>query len=206
MDKNIYFFGFFEITCRPQPLMKKLYLLADIELVEIFLAGNKRAFEVLYERHYNFIQNCCLGIVKNKSIAQELTQETFSRVLCKIHYFRNTNFKGWIWTIAFNLAINEWKRIKRKEKKVNSSLNPDDIQSTIKNDPLKNLQDKEIEHLLLNALKGLPELTRKCIIEHYCDETSCIDIAEAHQLSLNHVYYRLRIGLQFLRKKLEGLI
>lgn len=186
--------------------MKNLYLLSDIELVEIFLAGNKCAFEVLYERHYNFIQNCCLGIVKNKSIAQELTQETFLRVLCKIHNFKNTTFRGWIWAIAHNLAVNKLIRIEREEKMDNPSSKPHNFPSTMEHDPVKSLQDKECNHLLLNALEELSEVIRKCVIDRYCHGNSRADIAKAHQLSLSQVDYRLRVGLQFLRKRLEGLI
>jgi len=188
---------------------KELRLLSDIELVELFLGGNRGAFETLYVKYDGYIWTCCFRIVKNKSIADDLTQDTFLRILCKIHDFKNTNFRGWIAKIASNLAINEWIQIKRKEKRVNSSVDSHVIQSTAKNNPLKNLQnlqDEEDECLLLNALEQLQELTRKCVIDRYCYGNSRADIAKAHQLSLSQVDYQLRIGLRFLGKKLEGLI
>ena len=186
-------------------MTKELCFQSDIELVELSLAGNKGAFEMLHARYYNYIWTCCFRIIKNESIAEDLTQDTFLRALCKIHYFKNGNFRGWLWKIAFCLDINEWKRIKREEKKVNSSLDLDDIQSA-SNNPLKNLQNKEDEQLLLNALEQLQELTRKCVIDRYCYENSRADIAKTHQLSLSQVDYQLRIGLRFLKEKLKGSV
>ncbi len=181
-------------------------MLSDIELVELFLAGNKDAFKTLHSRYYDKIWFCCCGIVKNKSVADDLTQDTFMQILCNLKNFRKDNFRGWVLRIASNIAINELKRIRRIEKKSRSQLNPNDIQSTTKNDPLEILENKEKECLLLNALEELPELTRKCVIERYCHGISCTDIAETHQIGEWKVRHRLHNGLQFLRKKLEGLI
>lgn len=62
----------------------------------------------------NNMSNFALSLTANKEDAEDLTQETFLKVLDNEEkYVDNTNFKGWVFTIMRNIFINNYRRIVR---------------------------------------------------------------------------------------------
>ena len=60
------------------------------------------------------MSNFALSLTANKEDAEDLTQETFLKVLDNEEKFvDNTNFKGWVFTIMRNIFINNYRRIVR---------------------------------------------------------------------------------------------
>ena len=81
----------------------------DVELMSMVLEKNTRAFKVLYFRYEVRIYNFIFRYTGSKEIAQDLLQETFTRVWFAAHSFNSAsgNFKGWLYTIALNIARSE---------------------------------------------------------------------------------------------------
>ena len=52
--------------------------------------------------------------MKDSQTAEELTQDTFVNVYFKAHTLKTSNLKSWIYTIATNLARNEFRKKKIK--------------------------------------------------------------------------------------------
>ena len=75
---------------------------------------NEKAFEELYEKLRRLVYSVCLGVVKNRGAAEELTQDTFVTVWARAAEFRGKGFKTWILTIARNKAINSLRKQKRE--------------------------------------------------------------------------------------------
>ena len=78
----------------------------DQELMSMVLQKNTRALRILYARHETNIYNFIARYTGNRQIAQDLLQETFTRVWFAAHLFDQTggNFRGWLYTIALNIA------------------------------------------------------------------------------------------------------
>lgn len=75
---------------------------------------DERAFGTLYEELRRLVFAVCLGVVKNRSVAEEITQDTFVTVWQKSGEFRGVGYKTWILTIARNKAINHLKKQRRE--------------------------------------------------------------------------------------------
>ena len=75
---------------------------------------DKSAFELLYEQTRRLVFGVCLGIVKNPSVAEELTQETFVTVWQRSGEFRGNGYKTWVLTIAKNKSLNALKKNRRE--------------------------------------------------------------------------------------------
>jgi len=75
---------------------------------------DKSAFELLYEQTRRLVFSVCLGVVKNQSVAEELTQETFVTVWQQSEKFRGKGYKTWILTIAKNKSLNALKKNRRE--------------------------------------------------------------------------------------------
>lgn len=62
----------------------------------------------------NNMNSFALSLTANREDAEDLTQETFLKVLDnKDKYVDNTNFKGWVFTIMRNIFINNYRRVVR---------------------------------------------------------------------------------------------
>ena len=79
----------------------------DQELVRKAQKGDRAALGVLYSRYRRKILNYLYRFTGNRATAEELTQETFLKVVRYIHRYRPTgSVAGWIYKIARNLAMN----------------------------------------------------------------------------------------------------
>lgn len=177
---------------------------SDEDLIRQILAGSHEAFRELHYRYYVMVKKICSKIIKNEAIAEELTQDTFLKVLCELHNFGGGNFGGWLKSIARSLALNELRREKTEKKAFGSLVHPDVVQSSGAHDPAKNSQNKELKQSLLDALAELPELRRNCVLAFYAGY-SYPEIAKMYHLTIGQVESHLRNGRRFLRNKLRRL-
>ncbi len=87
---------------------------ADIELVQAYQDGNVEAFDQLYLRYHQAIHALTNRLVRDPLLAEDLTQETFFRVLRSLNRVDESfNFSAWIHRIATNLCYDELRRRKR---------------------------------------------------------------------------------------------
>ena len=73
--------------------------------------GCSDSFEVLAGRHRNAVQAFLVRKTGNQHDAEDLTQETFSRVYRNLSKFdAERNFRSWLFTIAARLAISHYRK------------------------------------------------------------------------------------------------
>ncbi len=82
----------------------------DTRLVREYIAGDERAFTLLYERYYPRLMRFLVSWVKDKDLAQDLVQEAFLRVHRHITKYKpQRKFSTWIFMISANLAKNAYR-------------------------------------------------------------------------------------------------
>lgn len=85
--------------------------LSDHELMKACARGEMVCFAELIRRHKDRITNFLYRYVGDYRSAEDLAQETFLRVYRKIpDYNASAKFTTWLYTIAANLAKDEFKR------------------------------------------------------------------------------------------------
>jgi len=88
------------------------------QLMQYMTLGKETAFNEIYSRfsariYWFFYQR----ISQNRLRAEDLTQDLFLRLIEKSDSFKKDKcFKAWIYTIAYNMCKNEYRRIKTKER------------------------------------------------------------------------------------------
>ncbi len=82
-----------------------------VELVRRAQAGDSEAFGLLYDRYADFVYRYIYRRVGNWATAEDLTSDTFMRVLCRIGIFtwQGRKFEAWLVTIARNLVTDHFK-------------------------------------------------------------------------------------------------
>lgn len=103
-------------------------------------SGDKEAFRVLVELHYEKVFAMELRQVRDRSVAEELTQEIFVKAYKNIHSFRHqAKFSTWLTRIAFNHTSSYFKSRRFKESRRTVSLIEENVASS---------QDSQTEELI----------------------------------------------------------
>ncbi len=88
----------------------------DLSLVAAVRRGDDRAFEQLYARYQRRISAYVFGMVKDHGRAEDITQEVFISALRRMRETdRTIAFKPWIYEIAKNACIDQFRRSRRAE-------------------------------------------------------------------------------------------
>lgn len=134
--------------------------MVDNETMALIAKGNIGAFEQLYRGTYRQVFAYIAAITNDRYIAQDLLHDTYVRIYEKASYVRGrTNVRGWMMTIARNIAIDYL----RAEKKTVSL----DVSSTTDGNPEYRYHSSTdpIESLTLEAaLRKLSDLNTEIIV------------------------------------------
>lgn len=159
----------------------------------------------LYNRHGAFAYSVLLAIIRDTSLAQELTQEVFLRLWHCIGRFdeRRGDLKAWIGTIARNKAIDYMRsneaRARRRE------LGLDRLLGLPRKSSLEDqIWIKDLVLASRNRVQCLTEKQRETFRLAYIEGKTHGEIAAELNAPLGTVKTWVRTGLKRLRKELAG--
>jgi RNA polymerase sigma factor (sigma-70 family) len=101
---------------RPSTTTRHAGDLTDHQLVTAVRAGDDCAFERLYERYHRRIAAYIYGMVNDYARAEDIAQDVFMSALRRMRETdRSIAFKPWIYEIAKNACIDQFRRSRRAE-------------------------------------------------------------------------------------------
>jgi len=173
-------------------------------------AGHDAALNDLMQRHATPVFHFLCRMLGNEDDANDLAQETFTRVFRARESFRpEARFSTWLFTIAANLARNQ---IRWRHRHPNLSLDAEgdaaepSLASTLPaSGPSPNEQVIAAERAMAvrAAVQKLPEDLREAIVLCEWDERSVAAAAAILKATPKAVEYRLYRGRQLLRERLK---
>ena len=168
---------------------------SDKTLIRAVFAGDKAAYEKLYDRYAPLVRAVCYDTTGNLADAQDLAQDVFMRAYEKLEYLRNSeSFGKWLIGIA-RLRCKEWQHQRLRSQNKNVGLN--DAQAVAPESP----DDSRIE-LLREMITTLPEKERLALHTFYLQGNSAEAARRIMGLSRSG-FYRV---LERARKRLERLL
>lgn len=179
----------------------------DEQLVSSYIAGSNDALSILIKRHRIKVLSFIVSKVRDKSLAEDLVQDTFIKViktLKKGNYNEQGKFLPWVMRIAYNLCIDYFRKNKKfKLLRSNDKFNIFDI---IK-DKSDSMEDQIIQKKIIDDLKliinELPCEQFKVLKLRYYSGMSFHEIAEECDISINTALGRMRYALINLRKMIQ---
>lgn len=88
----------------------------DAQLVDRFVAGDRRAFDELMRAHENRVFAVCLRILADREAALDAVQETFITVYRKAGQFSGlSSFSTWLYRVAVNTCYDLLRRGRRHQ-------------------------------------------------------------------------------------------
>ena len=159
----------------------------DEELIDGARSGDQVAFELLMRRHSEAIRRLIARYFRNRSMVDDLAQETFVKAYFGLNSFRRDSpFVYWLKRIAVRLCLDEMRRRKTQE-----------VEQIDDAAPLTDgLVDKDSERrlaarLLLNKmLAALRPLDRMIVVLLYGEGYNVVEIADLTGLSRANVKVR----------------
>lgn len=177
----------------------------DEELVQLLQHGQREAFTTLVSKWQDRIYTFCYRQLGETTLAEEATQDVFVKVYTSIHNFRKeAKFSTWLYRIATNHCINLNNRHHRRQRNQHQSFDEMHNQPAEQNTPLQQLERKDFEQQLQQALHLLPEEHRILLILRDIQDCSYEEIAEITQLNVGTIKSRIHRGRNNLRQILTG--
>jgi RNA polymerase sigma-70 factor, ECF subfamily len=162
-------------------------------------ASNKRdMLEELMNEYGKDVYLLAFSFVKEKGLAEDISQEVFIKCFNSIAQFRGeASIKSWIYRITVNTSKDFIKKKSYKVLKLPKSFFENSQQNESSEDVvLKKSQNDQILHCVLQ----LPIKYREAIVLHYFHDLKITEIAEALGMNTNTVKTRLTRGRDALRK------
>ena len=177
----------------------------DAEIIQATIAGDSNAFSALVKRYNRDVFGFAFYMVKDRSDAEDIVQETFVKVWKNLKKFKpEQRFKSWLLAIARNTTIDYI----RKRRHANFSDFDDEEGSNAIVDTLvdeERLADEiaslaESAGQIANAVKGLPEIYRTVLALRYDGGLAFEEISKILGKPVNTVKSQHRRALIALRK------
>jgi RNA polymerase sigma-70 factor (ECF subfamily) len=175
--------------------------------MEFIQRGDTSAFDELYHRYsqrlllYFFRE---LGGDEQK--AQDFLQDAFLKIVEKPGLFDpERKFSTWIFTVAYNMCKNEYRRLETKSV-VDSSANMDEISQDFNSDyhqVERNIDQKTFKGALMEELQKFDDGHRSAFLLRYQQNFSIKEISEILGCSEGTVKSRLFYTTQKLASKLK---
>ena len=187
--------------------------LRDRDLVRYFRRkADEAAFNELMNRHQTKIYSYIYSMVNNPEIANDIFQETFTKVVTKMDDTYNEQGKwiAWVMRIAHNATIDHIRKQKRYID-VNSWYDEDDSRSDYFDrmmddswvDADEQMVEGETKASLMSHIAKLPEEQRSVVLLRHYYEMPFKEIAELTNVSINTALGRMRYALINLRKHFD---
>ena len=142
-----------------------------------------------YEEQYDKIYRFCYFRVKNAAVAEDITQETFLRFLENDTYRENGKGLQYLYTIARNLCIDEYRR------QVTEEL-PEEL-------PMEGFETMVTEAVFMRqALLKLTPMERELVLLRFVNEVPVNVICKLQECSR----FALNRKMKQILKKLRGYL
>ena len=186
--------------------MNNLQEMTDEELALRYIDGDNRAFDLLLSRNQSKLFSYILFVVRDREVADDIFQETFVKVICKLKqrkYTTSGKFSAWLTRIAHNVIM-DWYRAQKTEKIVEPTQDNDLSNLHVQQTTTSNIENYYVYQQTLNDVKQmmnlLPAPQREVVFMRYYQELSFKEIAELTNVSINTSLGRMRYALLNMRR------
>jgi RNA polymerase sigma-70 factor (ECF subfamily) len=184
--------------------------------------GDMDAYGVLVSRHERRVYAILSRILLNGNDhrrdilpdLEDLSQEVFVQAWRALPKFRgDAKFSTWLYRIATNRALKEWKRLRVQSSRIDDTPIEDHNRNDFSAEALSaqadspqialDLRMRDTE--LKTAIDKLPEKQRTVVLLHYFEDYSCEEIAAMLECSVGTVWSRLHYAVKRLRDSMGWL-
>ena len=132
----------------------------DIELVDLALDGDPRAFEKLFQRHYDAVYRMAYKWCGVKADAEDIAQEVFVKLARSLASFsRRAAFCTWLYRITINTAKDFHRKIATRR-----AYETDFVRELRCSNPAPDTDEKATARRLYAAIDQLPVKQKTAVL------------------------------------------
>jgi RNA polymerase sigma-70 factor (ECF subfamily) len=183
----------------------------ELSLLTRARSGEREAFREIVVRHQRKVYAVALGIVKDRDLAWDVSQEAFARVHQHLPEFKgDSSLSTWILRIATHAAIDSVRKERSSAKDDIDEVRESDLAgggdgilaTALGSDPQHNALRRELASKIEEALSELPEKHRTILVLREVEGLSYEELAERLGIHKGTVMSRLFHA----RKKMQALL
>ena len=186
----------------------------DAALMIRFQKGDHLAFEGLIEKFKMPVLNYIYRQIGNSSEAEDIAQNVFIQVYKSAERYQpSAKFTTWLFTIARNLCLNEFRRRGRhpleslqEGTNVDPERDPPQFTDPKARSPAIETSEKELEKYILAAIQKLPENQRTAVLLCRYEGLSYEEIAKILDATPSAVKSLLHRARDTLKKDLDQFL
>lgn len=173
----------------------------DSELVEKLRKGDVEAFDLVYKKYAGKLYAFSLKYLKSTEESEELVQSVFLKVWeNQSNLKKETSFKSYLFTIAYNEVCNIFRRRINRQKFINETL--------AGNWESSDASEKQIDYQFVleqveQIIARLPEKQRIVFLKSRNEGKTSKEIATELELSPGTVDNYVSESIKFIRKNLQ---
>lgn len=178
----------------------KITGVADEQLLNRFLTGDRLALDELFQRHRSLAYRVAFRLLGNEADALDAVQEGFVKALVHLDRFRGrSSFKTWLLRVVTNASLDLGRQRGRREVLKQAGHLGYQIEQALDENPAADLERAELREVLQEALASLPESQRQTFVLHTEADLNYREVAEVLGISIGTVMSRLYYARQKLR-------
>ncbi len=154
---------------------------------------------MLIEKYKQHVFKVTYSVAKDVQEAEDLTQEAFIKMVDALPSYQSQGFKTWISRIAFNTAIDSYRKKKRRKEELTSYDEPM-LRYPLEESAEKAMLKEERLVKVRQAIQDMPENYRAVVYAYYIKEQSYADIASELGLAEKTVEMRLYRARKWMRE------
>jgi RNA polymerase sigma-70 factor (ECF subfamily) len=186
---------------------------SDEMLMVRYQRGDRDAFAELVRRYKTPIYNFVYRQLREPALAEDLTQETFLRVVQNAAEFKHeSRFSTWVYTITRNLCVDQLRRLShRRHASLDQPENREHERPMVENvadaHPRSSVErtaiSARVADCIVRAVDALPNEQREVFLLRELAGLSFKDIADVTEAGENTVKSRMRYALDRLQQALS---
>src|SRR3954465_1410119 len=194
-------------------LGKDLTPLTDQQVVELARSGQEPAYRELLRRYERPVFSLIYRMVRDRALAEDLSQDTFVKVLNALDSYRpEFKFSSWVFKIANNVAIDQLRKREldtlsldgAPDARTREEVEATALQAVDRTElPLQELESRELGSMIEQAIAKLRPEYRSCILLRHVEGRSYEEIASTLDLPLGPVKTYIHRARHELRRALE---
>lgn len=191
------------------------FIYKNIPISELLLLAQKndyKALEELIKREQKNVYATFMYLSSDSNVVSDLTQEALINMSRSIKNLKNIkNFKSWLNQIVLNVFYDD---LRKKKKRLNT-ISIEDSQGDdshylqipdLKNKPVEKVLSQELDKIIKNKIKNLPENNRIAIVLRVFSGLSYDEIANVTKSTVGTVKSRIARAREKLQKDLANYI
>lgn len=187
----------------------------DEMLMVRYQRGDTHAFATLVGRHTRPVYSFVFRQLRDASVAEEVTQDVFMRVVQKAGEFKHeARFSTWLYSITRNLCVDQLRRLSHRRHasldgpRAGGGEDAPTLGDSVADQHPKASAERSIENTrvldtIVRAVEALPEEQREVFLLREVAELPFKEIAEITDTPENTVKSRMRYALDRLREALS---